>query len=137
MIATIIGFSIIFVIGELIAAAVFAALRNYFDVFAAKEEFAPDLNKTPVSPTIEAVKGILERLVVTFGLFISLPGILTVFAALKLANRLNHEDDDSDRTKNYFLIGNLLTVLFCLVYYQIAVVFAETIGAAMLNLIPL
>lgn len=123
-----IGFAVVFVIGELCALVIFARLRDAFDVNPAPDLFATSEAAPPKTPKTEIFKGVLERLVVTYGLFISLPGILTVFAALKLANRLHHERDETDRTKNYFLIGNLLTILLCLAYYQIANEFSDEIG---------
>ena len=133
MLETSIGFACIFIVGELIALIIFSMLRRAFDILPQRDLFATSETSPAKIPGVEIFKGVLERLVVTFGLFISLPGILTVFAALKLANRLGHEDDDSDRTKNYFLIGNLLTILLCLAYYQLASVFAGDLGAALIN----
>jgi len=132
---TIIGFALIFVIGELIALPVFGWLRRHF---LPKHQDSSLLDVAPTlqdqrQPTTEVLKGILERFVVTFGLFISLAGILTVFAALKLANRLSHEADHNDDMINYFLIGNLITVLLCLCYYQLATEFSDTIGAYILK----
>ena len=129
MIETVLGFAVVFVLGEVVALLVFAQLRKAFDVNPAPDLFSTSEEAPPKTPKTEIFKGVLERLVVTYGLFISLPGILTVFAALKLANRLHHEGDESDRTKNYFLIGNLLTILLCLVYYQIANAFSGEIGS--------
>ena len=133
MLETSIGFTCIFVIGEICALGIFSILRNSFDIRPEPDLFSTNQSAPDKLPRVEILKGVLERLVVTFGLFISLTGILTVFAALKLANRLGHEDEDSDRTKNYFLIGNLLTILLCLAYYQLATVFADDIGKILLS----
>lgn len=134
MSATVIGFIAIFAIGEIFAFLTFEFLRRRFDVFKNEANlFSTDEDRPGRSSSTEILKGVLERLVVTFGLFIDLAGILTVFAALKLANRLTHEGDHSDRSKNYFLIGNLLTILFCLVYYKLAVEFADPFGQDILT----
>lgn len=129
MLETAIGFGAIFVMGEFAALPIFAILRRSFrDIFAQNNLFTDTPNAGLRVPGTEMFKGILERFVVTFGLFIALPGILTVFAALKLANRLSHEADDRDITINYFLIGNLTTVLLCLAYYKLAIEFGAPLG---------
>lgn len=121
MLETALGFAVIFLAGEIIALPVFAWVRHTFAV-------PHDADGTGPRPGVEMFKGILERFVVTFGLYINLPGILTVFAALKLANRLSHEGDDNDDMINYFLIGNLVTVLLCLAYFKLSFEFALTLG---------
>jgi len=126
MLETALGFSLIFIAGELIAIPIFWWIRHTFGVFIDKDGLETGPGKLPA---VEIFKGILERFVVTFGLFISLPGILTVFAALKLANRLSHEADDDDDMINYFLIGNLMTVLLCLAYFKLSTEFATDLGA--------
>ena len=132
-----IGFGAIFILGELLALPLFALLRRSFrDIFAPATLFDEPRKSGLRMPGTEMFKGILERFVVTFGLFIALPGILTVFAALKLANRLSHEADDRDITINYFLIGNLMTVLLCLAYYKLAIEFATPLGAWFIALLP-
>ncbi len=136
MSATFVGFATIFIIGEVFAFLIFEFLRRRFDVFKHEANlFSTDKDRPGRSPGTEVLKGVLERLVVTFGLFIDLAGILTVFAALKLANRLTHEGDHSDQSKNYFLIGNLLTILFCLVYYKLALEFADPLGQDLIETI--
>lgn len=134
---TIIGFALIFIVGELLALPVFSWLRRHFLPKQSDTSLldVPPTLSHPKQSTTETLKGVLERFVVTFGLFINLPGILTVFAALKLANRLSHESDKDDDMINYFLIGNLITVLFCLSYFKLASEFAGTIGAYCLDLI--
>ena len=126
MLETVLGFGIIMITGEVLAIPIFWWVRRTFGVFIDEtgEKTGPGS-----LPAVEIFKGILERFVVTFGLFISLPGILTVFAALKLANRLSHEADDDDDMINYFLIGNLITVLLCLAYFKLSVEFANPLGA--------
>jgi hypothetical protein len=63
---------------------------------------------------IETVKGVLERLMLYAGLLMGYPHVLTLFAAVKLANRMSDESPDHDEMKNYFLVGNLVSVLMVL-----------------------
>lgn len=63
---------------------------------------------------IETLKGVLERLVLYAGLLMGFPHVLTLFAAVKLANRVTDESPDHDEMKNYFLVGNLVSVLMAL-----------------------
>lgn len=83
---------------ELLAFFVFLAVRRAFTNLPITH------NRT------EIWKGLIERLVLFSGLLWGAPHILTFFSALKLANRLKSEDP-SDDGRNYFLIGNLLSVL--------------------------
>ncbi len=135
---TIIGFALIFGLGEILALPVFGWLRRHFlptHVDSKLLDVPPAVVIQKQSKT-EMLKGILERFVVAFGLVIELPGILTVFAALKLANRLSHESDTDDDMINYFLVGNLITVLFCLSYYKLTTEFAFQIGSFCLKVFP-
>jgi len=119
---------LIFIIGEIIAVFIFAEVWRWLgpeDNAALSPEQA---RKAERARRIEVFKGILERFVVSVGLVMNYQGVLTLYAALKLGNRLRHEeskdemsDDESNRVTNYFLIGNLLSILLCLIY----------IGAAM------
>ena len=67
------------------------------------------------------LKGLLER----FFLFVSLTNgyahALTFFSAIKLATRLKHDDTgrDQDRFNDYYLIGNMISVLAAIGYVQL------------------
>lgn len=105
---------VVFTAGEVLALFVFRLILG---------ELGPPGPIPSRTARLETLKGILERAFLTIGLLLGYPGVLTVFAALKLANRLSHEvhaDGMSaatrDRITNYFLIGNIVSVLFCLVY---------------------
>lgn len=63
---------------------------------------------------VETLKGALERLTLFVGLLMGFPHVLTLFAAVKLANRVSDESADHDEMKNYFMIGNLVSVLMTL-----------------------
>ena len=117
----------IMILGEIIAYVIFDKL---WKVLGPAQGAARAADCTPAQRErmrkkqyIEIFKGILERVFVTFGLLMGYPGVLTLFAALKLGNRLRHEekrdemsDEESDRVTNYFLIGNILSIMICLTY---------------------
>lgn len=73
------------------------------------------------------VKGILERLFMTYSLCQGFPHVLTLFGALKLGTRLKRADKE-DTTENikkeaayndYYLIGNLISVALSIFYYTL------------------
>ena len=99
---------IIFVIGELISLLIFAILKR-----------AMKLSKTSPARKASVVKGILERAVLYIGLLYGFPQILIAFGALKIGTRL-HEDKQSKISNNYFLVGNLLSILLAMLYAIIA-----------------
>lgn len=61
------------------------------------------------------LKGIVERTYVVTVLFIEVASALTLLGALKIATRI--KDDESKVSNDFFLIGNLISVLFGVVYY--------------------
>lgn len=65
---------------------------------------------------ISVLKGLLERLMIYIGLLNDLPHILTVFAALKVATRL--EGANKEKISNdYFLTGNIISILLAIIAY--------------------
>jgi hypothetical protein len=66
------------------------------------------------------LKGLLERIVLFLGLAAGIDQVLTLFSALKLGTHFLKKDqketDDEKISKDYFLIGNLLSVLLALIY---------------------
>ncbi len=107
MITPIIVFIVIFIASEVITSPIYMLVRRRFS----------HRYKNPVF-NIEASKGLLERFVLLLGLILNFPQVLIVFGALKIANRLQPESSD-DKAKNYFLIGNLLSLLFVFLNYAI------------------
>ena len=105
---------IIFVIGELVSLLIFAILKR-----------AMKLSKTSPARKASVVKGILERAVLYIGLLFGFPQILIAFGALKIGTRL-HEDKQSKISNNYFLVGNLLSILLAMLYAIIAQRFWNT-----------
>jgi hypothetical protein len=73
-------------------------------------------NKDKISGT-SILKGILERTFVIVSLWFNMTGALTLLGALKIATRIK---DNEDKVSNdFFLIGNLISVLFGIGYYEI------------------
>ncbi len=66
------------------------------------------------------IKGLLERFMLFLGLAIGIEQILTLFGALKLGthflNKDQKETPDEKISKDYFLIGNILSVLLAISY---------------------
>jgi len=59
------------------------------------------------------LKGVLERVFITFVITINLPNALTVFAALKIATRIK---DDSKISNDFYLIGNIISLSMAILY---------------------
>jgi hypothetical protein len=99
---------VVFVVGEFIALFIFAAVKRL-------------LGPPPDSPALKAstARGILERVVLYTGLLYGFPQILIAFGALKLGTRL-HEDQGSEISNNYFLVGNLISMFLAMLYAAIA-----------------
>lgn len=81
----------------------------------ARRFLQPDPETPPRVTATDFAKGALERLVVAYGLFLDLPHILTLFGALKLGTRLKTETE-TPQFNNFFLIGNLVSVLVAMLY---------------------
>ena len=64
--------------------------------------------------TQSILKGILERLVIFTALIHGYPQILIAFAAMKLGTRL-HGEQEKEISNTYFLVGNLLSILFAMI----------------------
>lgn len=66
-------------------------------------------------------KGVLERVFLVVSLLNGYPHALTFFSAIKLATRLKHEEkgSDQDRFNDYYLIGNMISVLVAIGYVRI------------------
>jgi hypothetical protein len=105
-------FIVIFVLGEwLLNISFFAYLKKQFGVTDAASETIPSF---PFG--ISTFKGLLERLVLFFGLAVGFSQVLVVFGALKIGTRLEKDN----RIKNdYFLIGNFASLLVAMLYQQI------------------
>jgi hypothetical protein len=113
--------SIVFIIFEIILAFFFALIaQNYYKGINGKGERI-DLKSI--------LKGLFERVFLTVSLINNLPHALTFFSALKLGTRLKHTEPDTESNKfnDYYLIGNLCSVLFAILYQYFYLHF-ETLG---------
>ena len=94
----------ILVAGELISLLLFTVIRKWF---------APTESSSAGRASI--AKGILERVTLFTGLLYGFPQILIAFGALKLGTRFSTEQQ-TKISNDYFLVGNLLSILLALVY---------------------
>jgi hypothetical protein len=79
-------------------------------------------------------KGVLERIVLSYALAHSTPQILIFFGAMKLGTRLK-DKTEGDHYNDFFLIGNLVSVMLALLYSKYLVSDSELISfvAGLLN----
>jgi hypothetical protein len=98
----------IFVIGELVSVFIFALLKRAFN-----------LSKASPVRRESGAKGMLERVVLYIGLLHGFPQILIASGALKIGTRL-HEDKKTKISNDYFLVGNLISLLLAMLYAIIA-----------------
>lgn len=73
-------------------------------------------NKDKIDRT-SVLKGILERMFVVVSFFYAFTSALTLLGALKIATRIK---DTEDKVSNdFFVIGNLISILFGIAYYLV------------------
>jgi len=104
----------IFVIGELVSLFIFALIKRALNV-----------PNTDPARKASVVKGIIERAVLYIGLLYGFPQILIAFGALKIGTRL-HEDKKNKISNDYFLVGNLISILLAMLYAILAQQFWNT-----------
>ena len=105
--------AIALVLGELVAGLTFHFLKQYLG------------SEQSGHPNWESVlKGILERTTLLVGLLAGFPHVLTAYGALKISTRLS-EDQKNRISNTYFLTGNLLSILFAMVYALIITMLAK------------
>jgi hypothetical protein len=104
---------LIFVVGELFASFLFYFLNKKFMKSDTKDD---ELIKKIKIDYISLIKGILERGVMFLGLLLSYPQILILFGALKIGTRFKSDEKISN---DYFFIGNIVSVLFVLIYFAV------------------
>ena len=92
----------IYIAGEIAAIGLFWQVRKHY---AYKSE----------TPNSAIIAGMLERFVIFTGLYMGVTQILAMFGALKIGTRVNKDKDDK-KTSEYFVVGNLLSVLLALAY---------------------
>ena len=96
-------FLLVLLAGELIAVAVFYFVRKHFKVHTA--------NKTNA-----IIGGMIERTVLFFGCAIGVSQVVIMFGALKIRTMFSATKADK-KTNEYFLAGNLISVLLALLYF--------------------
>lgn len=81
----------------------------------------------PRTKVHEVFKGIIERLMLSVGIAHGVPTVIIAFGALKVATKLSasaansNPDEATIANQNaYFLIGNLTSILFAIIYALIA-----------------
>jgi hypothetical protein len=67
---------------------------------------------------ISVIKGVLERLFLFLCLVHNLPQALIAFVAIKIGTRFLPENGDKI-SHDYFLIGNITSLLIAVLYYSI------------------
>jgi hypothetical protein len=97
---------LIFVIGEVLATLLFYIMRKAFGMEQGNHRWS------------DLINGLLERLVLLFGLYMSISQIVAMFGVFKVAARLKADPEDK-KTNNYFLMGNLASVALALTYFYI------------------
>jgi hypothetical protein len=107
-------FAFVIFVGELVFYLVFRLIGKWLN-----------LSKTG-TPRREMFKGVLERLVLSVGIAHGIITVIIAFGVLKVATKLSlsaadHNADHVQNHNDYFLIGNLLSILFAVVYALIAV----------------
>lgn len=107
-------FIVIIVIGELVFHALFALVVTVFGLAYSGVKAR------------EVFKGVLERLMLSIGLAHGIPTVVIVFGALKVATKLSLTSADTKPEhvashNDYFIIGNVLSILFGIIYALIAV----------------
>lgn len=69
------------------------------------------------------MKGLLERTFVTVVLVLGLTSAITMLGALKIATRI--KDEESKVSNDFFLMGNLISVMFGIGYYLLYMEFIK------------
>lgn len=106
-----ITFVTVLVVVEIVLAFVFTFISAFF------------YKKTNGFDKQSIFKGVLERFFLFFTLYNDFPHALTFFSAVKLATRLKHEEvnaEDANKFNNFYLVGNLLSVIFSVLYILLA-----------------
>jgi hypothetical protein len=85
-------------------------------VFFLLSKFVGKENKDKINGT-SILKGLLERTFVVVSLFYAFTSAMTLLGALKIATRI--KDTEDKISNDFFLMGNLVSILFGIVYYII------------------
>ncbi len=92
----------------------FKYLKMYFKSSVKEQEKSSnEMDKMFLYLNISTFKGCLERFIISTCLINLIPSILIVFGALKLGTRFR---EDAEIKNDYFLIGNLSSILIAVLY---------------------
>jgi len=97
---------LVFIVGELFSSALY---------FFVTKGFSKRLNLGTLS------RGWLERVFLFIVLINEIPQALILFGALKIGTRLKEGEDNI--SNDYFLVGNLISVLLALGYFLISTMY--------------
>lgn len=114
MLSGYIGFALVFIIGEVLFHIMFTGVRFFLNT-----EFSGAVVRR------EVVKGILERLMLSVGIAHGIITVVIAFSALKVATKISLSANESDKSlvmrhNDYFIVGNVLSITFAIVYAIIA-----------------
>lgn len=112
----------VFIIGETIAYPAFWLVRKKLSDSIetdGKNEKVETENEKASARNKAIILGVLERLVLFFGMTIGITQVVIMFGALKIGTKFNRSNNGINDKKfnDYFLIGNLTSVLFALLYF--------------------
>jgi hypothetical protein len=110
--AAVLGITILITM-ELVALLLFHLLKKVMKV--SPNDSTPDYRSIG--------KGILERTMLFLGLIWGIQSVIILFGALKIATRL--DQDKSKVSNDYFLIGNLMSVLIAFISYRAFTILIE------------
>jgi len=67
---------------------------------------------------IAVLKGLLERIFLTFSLISNLTAVIIFFGAIKIATRIS-EGKESRISNDQFLVGNIISVALSIIYFKL------------------
>lgn len=113
-------FICIIIIGELVFNLTwYKYLKRYFNFDESSEKVeasASPKSKSFLFLQLSVFKGVMERFVITIGLIMGFTPILIVFGTIKLGTRFK---DNQDVKNDYFLIGNLSSIIISILYFYL------------------
>ncbi len=113
----IICFLLVFVIGEILFNLTwYRYLKSYFLLKEESEDNEQQGQKKFLFLNLSTFKGIFERFIISVGLILGIVPIIIVFATIKLGTRF---DKTKDIKNDYFLIGNLSSILIAVFYHWV------------------
>jgi len=97
-------FGLAFCAGEILSLLIFYFIRKKYE-------------KRNIAAGGSVLKGMLERFALLLGLTAGVPTIIIFFGAIKLGTRLK-EQQESPISNDYFLVGNITSIIIVLLQFQ-------------------